>query len=48
MIKLIRMAAKNRTPVTFRAGGTSLSGQVTLSTHISNLQMGWIFLHLSR
>ena len=28
MIKLIRMAAKNRTPVTFRAGGTSLSGQV--------------------
>jgi len=28
MVKLIRMAAKNRTPITFRAGGTSLSGQV--------------------
>ncbi|KAJ1467898.1 hypothetical protein T484DRAFT_1661766 [Baffinella frigidus] len=43
MIKLIRTAAKNRTPVTFRAGGTSLSGQVSI---IPRLQGGGSRLRL--
>jgi len=41
MIKLIRTAAKNRTPVTFRAGGTSLSGQAITDSILLKLGHTW-------
>ena len=41
MIKLVQLAAKNKTPVTFRAGGTSLSGQAITDSILLKLGHTW-------
>jgi len=41
MIKLVQLAAKNKTPVTFRAGGTSLSGQAVTDSILLKLGHTW-------
>jgi len=41
MIKLIQLAAKNKTPITFRAGGTSLSGQAITDSILLKLGHTW-------
>eukprot|EP00960_Hanusia_phi_P004813 139661-Hanusia_phi.AAC.2 len=41
MIKLVQYAAKNKTPVTFRAGGTSLSGQAITDSILLKLGHTW-------
>jgi hypothetical protein len=41
MIKLIQVANKNKTPVTFRAGGTSLSGQAITDSILLKLGHTW-------
>lgn len=41
MIKLIKAARKNKTPVTFRAGGTSLSGQAITDSILLKLGHTW-------
>jgi hypothetical protein len=41
MIKLIQVANKNKTPITFRAGGTSLSGQAITDSILLKLGHTW-------
>jgi len=41
MIKLIQVAGKNKTPITFRAGGTSLSGQAITDSILLKLGHTW-------
>jgi len=41
MIRLINVAKKNKTPVTFRAGGTSLSGQAVTDSILLKLGHTW-------
>ena len=41
MIRLIKVARKNKTPITFRAGGTSLSGQAVTDSILLKLGHTW-------
>ena len=41
MIRLIKTARKNKTPITFRAGGTSLSGQAVTDSILLKLGHTW-------
>jgi hypothetical protein len=43
MIRLIKTAKKNNTPITFRAGGTSLSGQAVTDSILLKLGHTWRF-----
>jgi hypothetical protein len=43
MIRLIKTARKNNTPITFRAGGTSLSGQAVTDSILLKLGHTWRF-----
>jgi D-lactate dehydrogenase len=43
MIRLIKTARKNKTPITFRAGGTSLSGQAVTDSILLKLGHTWRF-----
>eukprot|EP00281_Chroomonas_sp_CCMP1168_P023421 CAMPEP_0206227410 /NCGR_PEP_ID=MMETSP0047_2-20121206/8608_1 /ASSEMBLY_ACC=CAM_ASM_000192 /TAXON_ID=195065 /ORGANISM="Chroomonas mesostigmatica_cf, Strain CCMP1168" /LENGTH=1070 /DNA_ID=CAMNT_0053650559 /DNA_START=34 /DNA_END=3246 /DNA_ORIENTATION=+ len=47
MIKLILAARKNKTPVTFRAGGTSLSGQAITDSILLKLGHTWRYRKIS-
>lgn len=41
VIKIVRLAARHKTPVTFRAAGTSLSGQGVTDSVLVRLGYGW-------
>lgn len=47
MIKLILAARKNKTPITFRAGGTSLSGQAITDSVLLKLGHTWRYRKIS-
>uniref|UniRef100_A0A7S0W731 D-lactate dehydrogenase (cytochrome) n=1 Tax=Hemiselmis tepida TaxID=464990 RepID=A0A7S0W731_9CRYP len=47
MIKLVLAARKNKTPITFRAGGTSLSGQAITDSILLKLGHTWRYRKIS-
>jgi D-lactate dehydrogenase len=48
MIRMIQIAGKNKTPITFRAGGTSLSGQAVTDSILLKLGHTWRFRHIEK